>query len=258
MLSYINFSAKFIKRIFLAKEMESILHTLAQGKNSPEVHEAFIKFSKGRFDNKYLLEVKQQKEQWSIRTGAEYVNFLVQACLAQIRGELAVSGVIVSTFDLRASSGGFVFDPEEEVKQFMGIKQVKVNTKTTPEKILALMNAHPRAFFALSFSTPTSILKIKAKAPKSMKPTTNGEKKVTPTFCSLKTSDQALVRELTFDAPAAKIISIRHTLCITTIALPKGVSDPVQVREQAIRKGTIIRVIKADGKEIRKEYAFEA
>ncbi|MEK6825622.1 MAG: hypothetical protein AABY00_02440, partial [Nanoarchaeota archaeon] len=234
--------------------MESVIKKIFSEKSDEAVHGEFIKFSKGVFGNKYLLDAKKQKLGWTIKTSAEYVNTLVRNCLEKMSGEIGVTGVIVATFHV----GEKAQFPIERVKQFMGIKQAVVNTTTTPRKILSLMDEYPRAFFALSFSTPLVSIKTKAKAPKSSKPASSGEKEVSADFCTLKTSDPSIVKDLFFDCPDFTEISIKHILNIKEITLPKGVSDPVQIREQAKRKGTITRIIKVDGKEIRKEIEFEA
>ncbi len=234
--------------------MESVIKKIFSGISDDSIHGEFIKFSKGVFGNKYLLNAKRQKTGWTIKTSSEYVNTLVRNCLEKISGEIGVTGVIVATFHV----GEKAQFPIERVKQFMGIKQAVVNTTTTPGKILSLMDAYPRAFFALSFSTPTATVKTKAKTPKSAKPASGGNKEVAADFCTLKTSDADLIRDLFFDCPDFKEISVNHTITITDIILPKDLSDPVQIREQAKRKGTITRLIKIDGKEMKKEVKFEA
>ena len=101
-------------------------------------------------------------------------------------------------------------------------------------------------------------LKIKAKAPKSAKPAATGEKAPSPDFCSLKTTNHEIVKSLFLDVPDFNEISIRHTLKINNIELPKGETDPVKIRENAKRKGAIIRKVKIDDCEIIKEYNFTA
>jgi len=234
--------------------MSFIIKDIAEGNINESVHDAFIKFSKGVFPNRYLLDAKKVKEQWNIKTGNEYVNFIVRSCLSKVNSEISVTGAIVATFDV-SKEAGF---PIERIKQFMGIKQAIVNTKITPDKIIRLMDKFPRAFYALSFSTPDFQLKIKAKAPKSAKPAATGGKEIVPDFCSLKTKDENLVRELLFDVPACKIVSIRHTININEIELPKDEKDPVKLRENALRVGVINRMIVADEKESMKEYEFRA
>lgn len=237
--------------------MESVLKKIFMGKSDNFVHSEFIKFSKGKFENRYLLEGKKQKDKWSIKTSAEFANFLVRACLEKTNGEIDVEGVIVSTIDLRKEKG-HLFNPEEKIKQFMGVKQLIVNGKIDRQKILDAMEKYPKAFFALTFSTPSFALKIKAKAPKSGKPGSKGEDGPKCDFCSLKTADKAIIEDLFFDFPNFDEIKIKHTLEINHIILPSGITDPVQLREMAKRKGKIIREIEIDGRKEIREKEFEA
>lgn len=234
--------------------MESVLKKINAGKFDDGVHSEFVKYSKGVFGNKYLLDAKKQKDKYSIKAGAEFANFLVRSCLEKVSGKIKVSGIIVSTFDLRKE----IDFPIERVKQFMGIKQLVVNGEMEPKEIISVMDRYPKAFFALSFSTPESDLKIKAKAPKSAKPAATGEKEPKADFCSLKTTDKSIVNDLFFDFPNFSEIKIVHTLNIKDIILPKGESDPAKIRELAKRKGIITRKVNADGKESVKEMPFEA
>ncbi len=236
--------------------MSQTLYNIFAGTEAAGAHDEFIKYSKGVFQYKYLLEGKKQKSAWSIKTGAEYANYLVSACLERQTLPVAVTGVIVSTFDVHTEAQKLF--PVEGVKKFMGIKQLVINTTVKPADVLALIKMYPRAFFALSFSTPETILKIKAKAPKSAKPASNGEKEPSVNFCSVKTSDVFLVRTLFFDFPDFKKIKIKHTITITDITLPESVTDPVQLREQSKRKGTITRIVIVDGVEKKSEAGFFA
>lgn len=234
--------------------MSSVLKKIFSGKSDEEVHSDFLKFGRGEFKNKYLIEAKKQKDKWSIKTGPEFANFLVRRCLEESSGKIAIKGVIVATFDISKDAG---FETNG-IKQFMGVKQVIVNSEIEPGKVISLMNRYPRAFFALSFATSQSELKIKPKAPKGAKPSAKGEKEPKAGFCSLKTSDRKTVDELFFDFPDFKEIRINHTLKINEIIIPKNESDPVRMRENSKRKGIIERKIVVDGSEKVKEQPFEA
>ncbi len=232
----------------------SVLKKIFDGKRDEEVHSDFVKFSRGIFADRYLIEAKRQKGRWNIKTGAEFANFLVRACLQETKGEVEVKGAIVATFPI----GKEAEFPIERVKQFMGIKQAVINAKISADKILNLMDKHPRAFYALSFSTPLSELKIKAKAPKSAKPAAGGGKEASPDFCVIKTSNQDIVQDLLFGLPDFNEASIRHVINIKEIILPNNIEDAAQLRELAKRKGAIKRIARVDGKEIIKEADFEA
>lgn len=239
--------------------METTLHSIFLGKTGPTAHDEFIKFSKGDFKAKYLVEAKKQKDAWSIKTTPEYANALVRLCLENAKKDVAVKGVIVSTFNIQAEvQKALGSQSVKGLKQFMGIKQVQIEGSSSPQKIIALMGAYPRAFFALTFKTEDSELKIKPKAPKSAKPAAGGDKGPKVDFCALKTQNKSIAEEILFDTPDAKVLTISHTLSIKDITIPKGVSDPVQMREQSIRKGTVKRIVNADGKEIVSEADFSA
>ena len=234
--------------------MESVIKKIFSGKADDYVHNEFIKFGKGIFKDRYLIEAKKQKDRWRIKTGADFANFLVSKCLENASGDIDVKGVIVTTSKIKDDAKF----PLGEIKQFMGIKQTIVNTKTSPKNILDLMERFPKAFFALSFSTKDSELKIKAKAPKSAKPATSGKKAAKPEFCSIKTSDKSIVDDLFFDVKEFNEASARHTLEIKEIILPKGETDPVKIREMAKRKGKIVRSLIVDGKDSKIEKEFLA
>lgn len=245
---------KIYKRNFCLDRM-SVIQKIFAGKSDVEVHSDFVKYSKGVFQAKYLIDAKKQKDKWSIKTGPEFANFLVRQCLSEIKGEVEVKGVIVATFDV-SKEAKF---PISGIKQFMGIKQAVVNCKVEPAKIIELMDKYPKAFFALSFVTPLSELKIKPKAPKSAKPSSGGDKAPSAEFCSLKTTSNKVAESLLFNLPDFQKVSISHTLNINEIVLPKGEKDPVKLRENAVRKGTVKRIVRLDeDKQIIQDAEFEA
>lgn len=234
--------------------MASAIKTIFDGKREQGVHDEFVKFSRGVFDNRYMIDAKKQPGKYSIKTSAEFVNYLVRAGLAKANGPVKITGVIVATFNVKE-------DAEFEIsgiKQFMGIKQAVVDTIVEPSKVIALMDRQPKAFYALSFVIDDFELKTKAKAPKSAKPSTKGEGDVKVDFCSLKTNDKNIIDDLFFGIDIVKEVSIRHSIQINEIILPKGEKDPVKIRENAIRKGKIVRTIVFDGKNQKIEKDFEA
>lgn len=234
--------------------MESTIHKIFSGKKDNELHDEFIKFSKGVFGNKYIIDAKKKAEKYSIKTSAEFANYFVRLGLEKANTEIDVSGAIIATFDIRINSEIEIVN----VKQFMGVKQFIVNSRVHSSKLISMMNKFPRAFFALSFNIPNYELKIKAKAPKSAKPSTKGEAGPKADFCSLKTANVEIAKDLFFDIPDFKQISINHAIQIDEIDIPTGIGDPVKIRESAIRKGKIIRKLVVDGKETVKEMRFEA
>ncbi|VVB80638.1 Uncharacterised protein [uncultured archaeon] len=219
-----------------------------------EVHGDFLKFGKGDFKDKYLIECKRSAGKLSVKTGPEFANYLVRKGLEKANGKVSVSGVIVSTLqlDIPISKG---------IKQFMGVKQYQVSGEIDSKQILELMNKYPRAFFALTFNLPDYELKIKPKAPKSAKPSTSGQKEPKAEFCSLKTSDKSFEKEFLFDVNQDfKEVSIKHLLKITDMMYPKDFAKmkPEEVRAQSKRKGILVRELNIDGKIEKREAPFEA
>jgi hypothetical protein len=221
----------------------SVINKLFVGKIDEEVHNDFVKFGKGLFNDKYLLEVKKQKGGiWSIKTSYEFANYLVRmAAMEELSSNnpLSVKGVVVSTRDLKKD----LPFPISSIKQFAGVKQAIISAELKPSDIIGALDKLPKAFFALTFKTKNSDLKVKAKAPKSAKPSTKGEKAAVPDFCAIKTTNHAIIHDLLFDIKEKDFdsASIAHYLNIQRINVPKGITDPVQLREKATREGTIRR-----------------
>lgn len=233
----------------------NVIRKIFEGKADDNVHSDFLKFGRGEFKDKYLISGKKQKDLWSIKTGPEFANYFVRKGLEKAKGKkIDVKGIMVSTFDLKNEAKFNI----EKVKKFMGIQQAVINTQVMPEEILSFMEKFPRVFYALSFKLPDYELKIKEKAPKSGKPGNKGDgEELKIDFCSLKTLDREVIKDLLFDCPEFKEIVIRHTLQINDIVYPKDEKDPQKVREMSKRKGILVRNIEIDGrKEVKKADFF--
>ena len=221
-----------------------------------EVHSDFLKFSRGEFKDKYLVDAKKQASKWAVKTGPEFANYFVKSGLSSCSGEVKVTGIISTTLDL-VPEIKFEID---KVSNFQGVKKYIINTMVNPEDIISLIDKYPKVFFALSFSNDDLNIKIKAKPPKSAKPG-KGDEAVKADFCTIKTSKKEVIEELFFDVGVTwKEISINHTILIDGIVYPENATElkPTEVREKAKRKGKLIRKIKIDGKEKISEANFVA
>jgi hypothetical protein len=74
-----------------------VIRKIFEGVSDDEVHNDFLKYSRGNFKDKYLLEGKKQSDKWSIKAGAEFANYLVKKCLEKVSGNISAKGIIVST-----------------------------------------------------------------------------------------------------------------------------------------------------------------
>ena len=236
-----------------------VIKKIFDGDCDEEVHADFLKFSRGEFKNRYLVEVKKQADKWAIKTSAEFGNFFVRKCLGKVsEGRVAMKGVIISTMNLMDEIN---FEIKKK-SNFQGIRKIEIDTEVSANDILNLMERFPRVFFALSFSTDGYVLKIKPKAPKSGKPGKKNEEGPKADFCSLKTKDDEIVKELLFDVDlgSVKEVKINHTVNVNNIVYPEGMKDmkPEEVREQSKRGGVVVRNMVLDGVEKVSEHEFVA
>lgn len=231
--------------------MDFFINKLCSGKTDELAHLQFEKYSRGIFTNKAIVQCKKSKENYSFVTTSEYASEFVRACAEELGSKKAnVTGVIVSTKELPSNI------KYEGISQFMGVKKYSISSEMDGNEIISICDSVPRAFIALSFSTGKSDLKIKPKAPKSAKPGNSDDVKVD--FCKLKTTNPEFAKKLLFDVSEFKTVDARHDFNIDDIEIPKDEKDPVKMREKAIRKGKIIRKVKVDGKETKKEFSFAA
>ena len=236
--------------------MKNTIRKIFDSAIDDEVHNEFVKFSRGVFENRYLLEGKNQKDRWTIKSSSEFANFFVKKILSKAKGDVEISGIIVSTSDIEKDCSFAI----ENVKKYMGIKQLVLKCSASAEKIIELIGKHPKAFYALSFSIPGYELRIKAKPPKSAKPgtkTKDGEEGPKADFCSLKTSDGEIVKDLFFDVGNFNEIKVNHTLQINEIEIPKNAKTPEEMRSLARRKGILKRFVNVDGRKETREARLE-
>jgi hypothetical protein len=248
---HFNYKKKFISQDKQQRNM-NFIKKVFENRIDDFVHLQFQKFSKGEFLKRALIKAKKVGNKTTISTTAEFANDIVAFGAEKLGNEKAeVSGVVVSTADLQ----GLEY---ENKKQFMGIKQYVIQKELTGNEILALLNKFQKAFFALSFKGKDFEIKIKAKAPKSAKPSTKGDEAIKPDFCKLVTTDESITKEFIFEKPAFKDAEISHNFIIKELILPQGEKDFAIIRERAKRKGKIVRKAVIDGKEIITEKEFEA
>jgi hypothetical protein len=225
-----------------------------------KVHLQFQKFSKGEFPNRAIIEAKNSKGKYTIKTSAEFANELVRVVAEKLGSDKTkITGAIVSTSDLKSEL------EYKEIKQFQGVKRYMIDSEMTGEELIELLDKFPKTFFALTFSVPKddTSLKIKPKAPKSGKPKSKDDAGEMPKadFCALKTTDSKLGDEFIFENTDFKKAQIAHTFLIEGIEVPeelKGSEDFLLIREQSKRVGKIIRKTIIDEIEKTSELEFSA
>ncbi len=222
--------------------MDFFIHKLYKNNVDALAHLQFEKYSRGIFADKAIVQGKFSKGNYSFVTTSEYASDFIRACAEELDSKKAmVTGVIISTKALPTNI------THQGISQFMGVKKYSISGEYSGKEIIAICDSVPRAFVALSFSTGQSELKIKPKAPKSAKPSSPGEDGPKVDFCKLKTTNPHFAKNLFFEISEFKVAEARHNFEITNIEVPKNESDPIQMREKAVRTGKVVRKLTVDG-----------
>lgn len=236
--------------------MDGFIKKIFDGKTDDLVHVQFQKFSRGEFKDKAVIIYSNSKGKYSMSTTYEYANEFSRALAEQLGdSKTKITGAIVSTRDLKGQLN------YSSIKQFAGVKQYQIDSEMSGKEIISLLDKLPTAFFALSFKVGESELKTKPKAPISGKPSTKADAGPKADFCKLYTSDKNILKGFVFDSEindSVKKAEIANIYSITDITLPKGETDPVKIREMAVRKGKIIRTVKIEENITKKEHDFSA
>ena len=237
--------------------MTNFIKKIFDKKSDHLVHLQFQKFSRGEFRNKAELFAKNSNGKYSVYATADFANDLVRDMAEKLgSNKTEVTGAVVSTSDM---TGKIKFKTK---KQFQGVKNYAIEGEMSGHEIIKLLDEFPKTFFALSFKTADSEIKIKPKAPKSPKssPPKEGEEKKKPDFCKLTTTDKKMASEFVFEKHDFKTAEITHTYFIESIKVPehlKNEKDFAKVREGSLRVGKIVRDATIDGEKRKTESEFQ-
>jgi hypothetical protein len=234
-----------------------------QDKNFDEsVHLQFQKFSKGEFRNRALIEAKNSNGNYTIKTSSEFANGLVKDLAEKLgNNRTKVTGGIITTINLKEIPKYHDLFAQVKVKNFQGVKNYQIDLELSGKEIIEMIEASPKAFFALSFSVGEDVLKIKPKAPKSGKPGTKGDETPKIDFCNLKTKDKKIVESFIFEGPDFKNAKIVHDFLIDRIEVPEELrksEDFALIREKSKRIGRILRKAEIDENKSEKELELRA
>ena len=218
--------------------MESFIKRIWQG-NGEETHYQFVRFSKGRFEGRAVLNLHKTSK-IKLKGSFEWANDFVN--LANELENMKFSGIILSREELGL----------ENEKKKKSIFQYEVSDIES-EKINEIKN---KAYaLLLNGEGEGIILKIKKKLPKPGK----SEKKIDDKFCQLELDLKYWDKvKDAFMFPECKKCKMSHIFEINEIILPQGEKDFEKIRLFAKRKGKIIRKLEIDKKESEEEREFEA
>lgn len=240
--------SKIYKPNFVKFNMDSFIKKIFGG-NGEEAHYQFVRFGKGRFENRAVLNLRRT-EKIKLRGSFEWANDFVN--LTNELSDVVFSGVILSReeidnilnnndvkFDKMNKKGLYVYEIEKILNDV--IKEIK-------DRVYIML---------LDGECDGIVLKMKKKLPKLGK---SSEKKVDDKFCQLELDLKywPQIKEV-FMLPECKKCKISHIFKIEELIIPeelKEEKDFAKIREMAKRKGKIIRELDIDGRVLKKEKDF--
>lgn len=235
---------KVFKLWEVQKTMECFIKKIWQEKGE-EAHSYFVRFGRGKFGNRAVL-VLQKTSKIKLRGSFEWTNDFVN--LASEITNANFSGTILSREEIT------------ELREFLSKKKTGLFEYDVlginSEKIKEIKNKGYAMLLEAETDSKDITLKIKKKLPK---PGKSNEAKIDDKFCQLEADLKywPQIKE-DFMLPECKKAKISHTFIIEEIIFPQGEKDFTKIREEAKRKGKIIRKVESDGQETKEEKVFEA
>lgn len=226
-----------------------------QDKIDERVHNQFVRFGKGKYENRARINLQVKKDKIRTTSSFEYANDFVELAGEIIGKENSkVSGVVLSKESISEQLKEKGISAEEKKKAM--IFENPIEQELSGEQLKFIID---NSYFSLfDISSQELSLKTKKKLPR---PGKGREAKVDDKFCVLECSLKFLQKikdAFFFDVPECKKCRIAHTYEISEIVMPKEEKNFEKIRLLAKRKGKLIRRINADNKEILKEKEFEA
>ncbi|MEM3405660.1 MAG: hypothetical protein QW117_01660 [Candidatus Pacearchaeota archaeon] len=219
--------------------MSCFIKDIFYGKETKEAHRQFIRFGKGKYENRAVLSIKISNK-IKISGSFEYANDFVN--LVMELGDFNFYGNILS----------------KEKLDLIGKEKTEINIYEFKGNSEKLKEYSKKAYFMLlNVDSEKLKLKIKNKLPK---PGKSGELKIDDKFCILEADLKYLdkIKDYFFwDLNNFKEAKISHNYEINQIIFPPNEKDFAKIRELAKRKGKIIRKIIVDKKEKIIEKEFE-
>ena len=223
----------------------------------PFMHHAFIRYSLGEFVKEpFIIKTGSTIKIWG---GFEYVNVFARFFAKLASDSIEVNGCIPTMKEIKDKLEGAGFEVEEK-RRVLGKKgtQFLIKGSLTPKNARDLFDDLVGCYMLLDLVCGKMKMKVKKKE-------TPKIGKATDKFAALTLPKEFLkdvIAEFLFDhdIESFKEAEIVHTYRIDDIKVDEKLvsEDPNRAREEAIRIGKIIRIVKIDGEEFKSEFEFEA
>jgi hypothetical protein len=229
-----------------------LMKKIWQNEVDDPVHSQFVRFSKGKFDNKFVTVISRS-DKCKVSTTFELANNLVLlAC--SITGKVKASGVLLireNPAELLKSLG-----IDAKIKKKAAIFSAEIEAELSADAINKI--AEKSYFMLFDCEAEGVLLKMKHKLPQ---PAKSNSDKVNDKFCVLELDIKHFAKvkeEFAFDIGDFKKARMVHSIDIKEVIIPAGEKDFEKMRLNAKKKGRITRKITADGKETSVERDFVA
>ncbi len=225
----------------------NVIRQLFEGvKDKEQVHQRFVRFGKGEYERFYAA-VKKGKN-LKVKTSFDFANDLFEMIAENIDNEAELSGKIICNYDFEKESVCEWANFSKRGKLYTA----ELNTTAKPEVLKEIYEKFKLNFLLVNVKSEQYSLKCGKSLPKP-----GG--KIKDDFCTA-TLPIALSEEFTFGIDQNfKEATIKHIVNITEIEIPEEFkNDLAKARIEALRKGTIKRIIEVDGKATEKETKFSA
>ncbi|MFH1249383.1 MAG: hypothetical protein V1660_04490 [archaeon] len=215
------------------------------------VHSQFIRFSRGQFANKFVTNLSRNGK-CKISTTFELTNNLVLFAFS-LAGKMKVSGPLFTKENPAAMLKDLGIDAV--IKKKAAIYQSDINAELCEDSVKKLAE---KAYFLL-FECEAGGISLKIKKKKLPQPAKSDSGKVNDKFCvmELDIKHWAKVKEeFAFDVEDFKKARMTHSIDVKEVIIPADEKDFEKMRLNAKKKGRIVRMIVADGKETKFERDF--
>ncbi len=232
---------------------------LLTGTVDESVHDQFVRFGKGTFGNRAMVQIKKSTKGLKIQTSFEYSTDLANIIAREATGPITLSGVVVTAHDI---SKELPF-PAIYTKR-MGVGKVEIaETTVSKEALQAFLAKVTDKLLLLNIAASNCTLATKDKIPnpkKSPKIDAEGkEEEPKIDHCKATFTNPKIAEEFLFETKEYTTVRVIHTYVIDGFEVPAQYKDkPEEARLNAKRKGKIIRKLDIDGTKSEKEYPFSA
>jgi hypothetical protein len=218
---------------------------LFEKENDESVHRQFIRFSKGKFENKAVLNVKRNG---NIKISGTYeIATDMISLISMLAPMIKVSGTVIS----REKIQGF---PEGKEKK--GVIHYEINETIDSKRLSEI--AFKSMYCLLDCEAAGIEMKTKKTVPRpNPKATDKVKDKFFTAVLDIKFWNQ-IRNEFLFNLPEGKKFRLLHNYDINQVILPKNEKDYEKIRIIAKKKGRLTRNVEIDGKNVVQETEFEA